>query len=134
MTFKRYQNEFIILAAISVMLLAYIYKSSSVSNLDRIKLEVKIASTQADEIISLKKQWSSPNLSKKITKLKDGISAERIKYFTLKGKKLTAVFLNLSAKEMNSIIIKLENIAVQIVDLKVTRVDKMYKMEIKCKW
>ena len=134
MTFKRYQNELIILATICFMLLAYIYKDSNSSDLDAVKNKEKISATQADEIISLKKQWSSPDLSKKILKLKEGISVERVKHFTLKGKKLTASFRELSAKEMNAVIVKLENIAVQIVELKVTQADKKYKMEIKCKW
>ena len=134
MIWKRYQHELIVLAAFLLMVIAYFYKSSSADSLDRVKMEVSQLATEVGGIIALKKQWDDPNLRKQIEKLKQGVAPEKIGTFTVKSKKLTASFKNLSDKEMNSIIIKLENVAVQIVALKVKRQNSSYSLGFICKW
>jgi len=134
MIWKRYQNELILFLALSIMIVAYIFKSNRADRIDVVKVELATTALQANDIISLKKQWGSSDLSKKIVKLKEKIAPSKIKQFSIKGKKLSASFQHLDAKEMNKIITKLENIAVQITKLELIKEDKEYKMEIKCKW
>ena len=134
MIWKRYQNELIVSIAILFMVGAYIYKSTNIEKIESGEIELAKATTEASEIISLQKQWNDPELSKRILKLKVSLPAQKIKSFAVKRKKLTASFQNLTSKEMNGIVIKLENIAVQITKLEIKRVEKEYKMEIKCKW
>jgi hypothetical protein len=134
MIWKRYQHELIVLAALLLMVVAYFYKSSSINRLGSVKMEVAQSSAEVGEIIALKKQWGDPKLTKKVEKIKKGITPDKIKKFTVKSKKLTASFRGLSDKEMNSIMIKLENIAVQINKLSVKHQDNGYTMEFTCKW
>jgi len=134
MIWKRYQNELIVSITILLMMSAYIYKSTNIEKIESAEVSLAKATTEASEIISLQKQWNDPKLSKRILKLKESIPAQKIKSFVVKRKKLTASFQNLTSKEMNKIVIKLENIAVQIIKLQIKREDKEYKMEIKCKW
>ncbi len=134
MTWKRYQNELILSALLILMIVSYLYKNSAVDSLDSAKSETITYATQIGEIIVLKKQWSDPKISQSIKKLKHNIAPAKIKQFSVKRKKLTASFRNLSDKEMNGIILKIENIAVQIIILSVKHNDKGYQMEIKCKW
>ena len=134
MIWKRYHNEFIVLIVFVLMLTASLYKNSAADRLDVVDGEMKIAMVEIGEIIALKKQWGNDNLTKKIDKVKKGIATEKIKLFSVKSKKLTASFVGLSDKEMNGIVLKLENIAVQISKLDIKRKNESYNMEIKCKW
>jgi len=134
MIWKRYQNEAIVLLAFVLMAVGYLYKSSSADNLDQIKAEAALSATEAGEIIALKKQWGNEKLTESVKKINLNIAPGKIKQFSIKSKKLQASFRGLSDKEMNGIILKLQNIAVQIVKLGVKRKGESYNMEIVCKW
>ena len=134
MIWKRYRNEMIVVISFLLMLMSSLYKNNAADQLDAINLETKTSLSQIGEIIALKKQWGNKNLTKKVRTVKKGIAPEKIKLFSVKGKKLNASFKGLKDSEMNSIILKLENVAVQIIKLNVKRNDGSYSMEIKCKW
>lgn len=134
MIWKHYRNELIVLASILLMLLALFYKGSAVGRLDRVDAEVKRSMMEIGEIIALKKQWGDTTLTKKIGSLRENLSPEKIKRFSVKGKKLYALLEGLSDREVNGIILKLENTAVQLTKLDVRRKGKSYRMEIRCKW
>ena len=134
MIWKRYQNEAIVLLAFIVMTAGYLYKSNSADSLDRVKSEVALSATEIGEIIVLKKQWSSEKLTESVNKINLNIAPDKIKQFGIKSKKLQASYRELSDKEMNGIILKLQNIAVQIIKLDVKRQGNSYTMEIVCKW
>ncbi len=134
MIWKRYRHEIIVLLSFVVMLIALFYKNSVMDRLDTVNAEVKTSMVQIGEIIALKKQWGDKTLSKKIVTIKKGIAQEKVKLFSVKSKKLIASFKGLNDREMNGIILKLENIAVQITKLDVKRMGESYTMEIKCKW
>jgi len=131
---KRYQNEIIVLAAFVLMAAGYLYKISSTNTLERVKAEVALSMTEVGEIIALKKQWGDEKLTKKVNRINLNIAPGKIKQFSIKRKKLQASYRALSDKEMNGIILKLQNIAVQIVKLGVKRQGENYNMEIVCKW
>ncbi len=131
---KRYQNEAIVLLAFVLMTVGYLYKSNSANSLDRVKAEVALSATEVGEIIALKKQWGNEKLTASVNRMNLNIAPDKIKQFSVKSKKLQASYRGLSDKEMNGIILKLQNIAVQIVKLGVKRQGDSYNMEIVCKW
>jgi len=134
MIWKRYQNEAIVLLAFVLMMAAHLYKSSSADSLDRIKTEVALSTAEVGEIIALKKQWGNEKLTENVKKMNLKIAPGKIKQFSVKSNKLQASYRGLSDKEMNGIIVKLQNIAVQIIKLGVKRQGDSYNMEIVCKW
>ncbi len=134
MMWKRYQNEAIVLLAFVLMTVGYLYKSNSANSLDRVKAEVALSATEVGEIIALKKQWGNEKLTASVNRMNLNIAPDKIKQFSVKSKKLQASYRGLSDKEMNGIILKLQNIAVQIVKLGVKRKGSSYNMEIVCKW
>ncbi len=134
MIWKRYQNEFIVAVAVLFLIATLSYKQHKIAGVDQVKMILAHSTMEAGEIISLKKQWSNPNLSKDVRKLKNRIAASKVKQFVIKGKKLHAFFQNLNAKETSSIVTRVENIAVVIMKLEIKKVDKSYKVEIQCKW
>ena len=131
---RRYQNEIVLSIAFILMVASYIYKDNRATRIDTIKSEVAISIGKVGEIIALKNQWGNSKLSSNIRGIKQIVPSSSIKKFEIKSKKLTATFVGLSSKDMNRVITKLENIAVQIVKLKITNIDEKYHMEIKCKW
>ena len=134
MIWRRYRNEVIVLAAFLLMAASLLYKYSVVGRLDAVNTEVKTSLAQIGEIIALRKQWGDKKLTKKITMVKNGIAPEKVKLFSIKSRKLSASFKGLNESEVNKIILRLENIAVQLMKLSVKRRDGSYDMEIKCKW
>ena len=134
MIWKRYQNEAIVLAAFIVMAAGYVYKSNYLNSFDRVKAEVAASIAETGRIIGLKKQWGDETLTKRIDKIKKDIAPDKIKLFSVKSKKLQASFQGLSDKEMNGIILRLENIAVQIVKISAKHQGDSYSLEIICKW
>ena len=134
MIWKKYINELIILGGLIFLIIGYSYKHIQVNRLYTVKSEASKSINDITKIIGLKNQWDNKKIKNKILRLKNNLSSSNIKSFELKSRKLTAIFKNLSSKQMNKVIINLENTAVQIILIKVTLKDKKYKMEIKCKW
>jgi hypothetical protein len=134
MIWKRYQNEAIVLLSFVLMIAGYLYKSSSTNSLGRVKTEAALSAAEVGEVIALKKQWGNDKLTGSVKRMNSNIAPDKIKQFSVKRKKLQASYRSLSDKEMNGIILKLQNIAVQIVKLGVKRKGDNYNMEIVCKW
>jgi len=134
MIWRRYRNELIITLSMLLMIVSLLYRHNTIKRLDRVNGEVKASLAQIGEIIALKKQWGDEKLTEKISRIKHSIDAEKIKQFTVRSKKLTAVLKDLSDTEVNALIVKFENIAVQITKLEVKRKGEVYNMEIRCKW
>ena len=134
MIWKKYINELFILGALVFMIIGYSYKNIQIDKLYTVKSESSKSINDITQIVGLKDHWDNKTIKNKISKIKNNLSKNNIKSFELKSRKLTAIFKNLSSKQMNKAIINLENTAVQIILIKVTLKDKKYKMEIKCKW
>ena len=83
MIWKRYRNEMIVLASLLLMMIALIYKSNTINKLDRVNAEVKASLSQIGEIIALKKQWGDAGLTKKVKQIKKGLTADKIKQFSI---------------------------------------------------
>jgi len=134
MIWKKYRNELMLLVAFTFFIIGYSYKQIQISKLYTTKSEVSKSVDEITQIIDLKKQWDGKKAKAKIAKLKRVVSSDKIKSFNLQSRKLSAIFKDLTGKEMNKIFIKIENIAVEILIIKVTTQDEKYKMEVKCKW
>jgi hypothetical protein len=52
----------------------------------------------------------------------------------LRGKKLKAKFVGLEEKEVSAVVLKIENLAVEIEKLLIERKNGKYNLELKCKW
>jgi len=134
MIWKRYRNELMVLVASLFLIIGYIYKNIEVSKLYDTKSEVSKSIDDISDIVALQKQWDGKKIKGKLEKIKRNISSDNIKSFNIKSRKMEAIFKNLTAKQMNRIFIKIENLAVQIILIKVTKNGDTYKMEVKSKW
>jgi len=133
MNFKAYQNEIIALAAICVMLLAFIYKQNHIPVQEASEASSASALYELKEVIALKKVWADKKTSKKVMKLKTLVAPSKVKW-EKKSNKVTAKFSNLSSNELNKITTSLLNLAISIQKLDIKKSGSSYSMELKCKW
>jgi len=133
MNWKQYQNELIALGALLIMLFAYIYKHNQVS---AHFLEAKTTEhtiEELKEVIALKKIWADKRIGKKIEILHTLVPATKVKW-SKKSKKLTAIYTDLGANELNKLTTKVLNLPVSISTFDVLKTGSKYKVELKCKW
>ena len=135
MTLQRYKNELILLLSFLFLLVAFIYKLTSVTYVKENQVKINKEIEEVYTIVNLKKQWGGKEITKKIKILKIIVPPNKITSFKKKSKKLSVIYSNLTANELNKIINKIINIAVQINHLKITKSSKnSYRMECTCKW
>ena len=135
MTLQRYKNELILLLTFLFLLATFVYKLSAVTYVKENQVKINEEIEEVYTIVNLKKQWGGKNISKKIKIFKTIVPSSKVKSFKKKAKKLSIVYDNLTANELNKITNKLINIAVQINHLKITKNSKnSYRMESTCKW
>ncbi len=133
MNLNRYRNELIVLVSFILMLSAFFYKNSQIDKQAQQLFEMKHSVKDFKEIIALKRIWGDKGLSKKIDKLKSIVPVSKVSW-SKKGKKLTAHYSNLTPKELNKLVTRAMNLAVQIISFKITRSGDTFNVEFKCKW
>jgi len=133
MSWKRYQNELIALAAFLLMFIGYVYKTTQVSSQAEIMASAQHSIEQIKEVVALKKIWADKKTSKKIEKLQTLIPEAKVKWSS-KSKKVTASYKGLTATELNKLVTKILNLPVEIQKLKIQKIASSYDVEFKCKW
>jgi len=133
MNLKRYQNELVALLAFLLMLGAFLYKNGQISSQAEDAATTKQAVSDFKEIVALKKIWADKKTSKKVEKLKELIPASKVTW-SKKSKKVTAVYEGLTSKELNKLVTKILNLAVEIRQLDIQKTGSSYHVEFKCKW
>jgi len=133
MTWKRYQNELIVLAAFLLLLIGYGYKSAQISSQAEMMAEVKRSVGEIKEVVALQKIWSDNKIGSKVEKLHALVPESKVKWSN-KSKKVTASYTDLSASELNSLVTKILNVPVEIQTLNISKKASSYDVEFKCKW
>ena len=133
MIWKRYQNELIVLFAFVLMFAAYGYKNTQSSSQAEQRAGANHSMVEIKEVIALKKIWSDKKTTQKIKKLQTLIPESKVRWSS-KSKKLTAFYKGLTASELNKLVTKVLNLAVEIQKLKVQKIASSYDVELKCKW
>jgi hypothetical protein len=128
-----YKNELMVLVAFLVLIGTFFYKHNVVDSQGSSTNDSTQLLQDIKESIALKALWGDKKITKKIEALKFGISPSQFGW-SKKGKKLSATFKKISAKELNALMKKLLNIAVEIQRLEITKLDLSYTLELKCKW
>jgi len=131
MQLKRYKNELIVGVALLLLLISLIYKQGITAGQSDASAGTSLQ--ELKEVIALKKVWGDKKITKKVDKLKTIVSPSKVKW-SKKSKKLTASFSNLTNQELNGVIVKIMNLAVEIQKLEVKKQGVAYQVEFKCKW
>jgi len=133
MNLKRYQNELIVLLAFLLLVTGFVYKSTQLALQAENAASAREAVSELKEVIALKKIWADKKISQKVDKLKILIPASKVSW-SKKGKKVTAVYKGVNAKELNKLVSRLLSLPVVITKLDIKKTDATYHVEFKCKW
>ena len=133
MTWRRYQNELIALAAFILMLIGYGYKSAQISSQAEMMTEVTHSMGEIREVVALQKIWSDKRTSKKVEQLHTLVPQAKVQWSN-KSKKVTASYKDLTARELNKLTTKILNLPVEIQTLNIVKKASSYDVEFKCKW
>jgi len=133
MSLKRYRNELIVLLAFLLMLGALLYKNAQRSSQAEEAARSMHEISEFKEIVALRKVWADKKISNKIEKLKELLPSSKVKWSNT-SRKVTAVYDELSSKELNNLISKMLSLAVVIVQLDIKKTGSVYHVEFKCKW
>jgi len=134
MNLEQYKFEIILISSFLLMILTFVYKTTSYSTLEKSTIESKINNQEISRVIALKELWGDKKLTKRVNSIKQGVAKSKIKEFKNRSKKLTALFKDLSINELNSIIKKVTNLAISIIKLDIKYRNEKYSLELKCKW
>ncbi|MCF6205634.1 MAG: hypothetical protein L3J47_01895 [Sulfurovum sp.] len=133
MIWKRYRNELLLLAALLMATGAFFYKHTQHTAKAEINQQMAKEIALLQETVSLKSIWADRQIPKKLAGVRSLVPASKVTW-QQKGKRLYATFHDLSPFEVNRVITRLLNIAVQVEQLEVKKEGEHYTMEIKCKW
>ena len=133
MIWKRYQNEWIVLAAFVLMLGGYLYKHTQITAQSETTAKASRSVGELKEVIALQKIWSDKRTTKKVESLQRLIPEEKVKWSS-KNKKVTASYKGMTPSELNTLVTKILNLPVEIQKLKIQKLATAYDVEFKCKW
>jgi len=134
MNIEQYKIEIILASSFLLMIMTFIYKSTSYSTMQTSTIERRLDNQEITRVIALKELWGDKKLTKKVDSIKQGISKDKIKEFRNKSKKLRASFQNLSINELNKVIKKVTNLAISVIKMDIKQSGEKYKVELRCKW
>ena len=134
MNIEQYKFEIVLISSFLLMIMTFIYKSTSYSTMQSDTIENKIENQEINRVIALKELWGDKKLTKKVNSIKQGVSQAKIKEFKNRSKKLKASFQDLSINELNTIIKKVTNLAISVIKLDIKYKNEKYRLELKCKW
>jgi hypothetical protein len=132
---KRFKNELIIALALIFAIYAFSYKISAKSFVEEKQSGIGSTIGEISRIVELKKLWSSKQISKDASGLRNIVSKKRVKSFKKTSEKVTVKYTGLNIKELNKITRKIMNRAFQIKKLEIIKTGTQnYSMELICKW
>jgi hypothetical protein len=133
MSWKRYQNELIVLGAFLFMFSMYLYKQQAVSSGSGEFNKATQTIEEIKEVVTLKKIWADKKISKKVEKLRTLVPSSKVKW-SKERSKVTALYTQLKPSELNKLISKIFNIAMVIDKLEIQGTGSSYRVELKCRW
>jgi hypothetical protein len=133
MILKRYQNEWIVLTAVVLMLFAFAYKQSQLASQKALMSDVTKTSEELKEVMALQKIWADKKTAQYVNKLQALAQPSKLKWSS-KSKNVTALYKGLTPRELDKVVSKILTLPVEIKKLSVENKDVLYDVEFQCKW
>ncbi|MDY0402873.1 hypothetical protein [Sulfurovum sp.] len=133
MNFRRYQHELIAGIALLVMLGALLFKQGEISGKEERIKRLQSSVSELKEVVALKEIWGDKNLEKRVRELESVVPASKVKW-NQKSKKVTASYQELTINELNTLMKKVLNLAVEMQLLDIKKEGELYHVELRCKW
>jgi hypothetical protein len=119
--------------AVLLMVIAFFYRHTQRDRMAEINQQMAKEIAVLQETVSMKKIWDDKKAVQKLDRIKTLVPDSKLKW-QKRGKKLIAKFSDMLPSEVNKVVTKMLNIAVQIESLKIEKSGERYTMEITCKW
>ena len=133
MSWKRYQNELMVLGAFLLMFGMHLYKQHTLSSQSGERSEVTQTIEEIREVAALKKVWADKKIGQKVVKLKTVVPSSKVKWKQA-SRRVTAFYSDLKPSELNRLSSKILNTPVVIDKLDIKKTGESYSVEFKCKW
>lgn len=130
---KRYQNEWIVLAAFLLMALSFIYKNVQIASQQEMISGTKKTVQELKEVIALQKIWADKKTTQNVTKLQTLVPDSKLTWSS-KKKNVTASYKGLTSRELNAVTSKIMTLPVEIKKLAIDNKGTAYDLEFQCKW
>ena len=130
---KRYQNEWIVLAAFLLMAFSFIYKNVQISSQQEMISGTKKTVQELKEVIALQKIWADKKIAQNVTKLQSLVPPSKLTWSS-KNKNVTASYSGLTSRELNAVTSKIMTLPVEIKKLAIENKGTTYDLEFQCKW
>lgn len=130
---KRYQNEWIVLAAFLLMAFSFIYKNVQISSQQEMISGTKKTVQELKEVIALQKIWADKKIAQNVTKLQSLVPPAKLRWSS-KNKNVTASYSGLTSAELNTVTSKIMTLPVEIKKLVIENKGTTYDLEFQCKW
>lgn len=130
---KRYQNEWIVLAAFLLMAFSFIYKNVQISSQQEMISGTKKTVQELKEVIALQKIWADKKIAQNVTKLQSLVPPTKLAWSS-KNKNVTASYSGLTSRELNAVTSKIMTLPVEIKKLAIENKGTTYDLEFQCKW
>jgi hypothetical protein len=133
MILKRYQNEWIVLTAVVLMLFAFAYKQNQLASQKALMSDVTKTSEELKEVMALQKIWADKKTAQYVNKLQALAQPSKLKWSS-KSKNVTALYKGLTPRELDKVVSKILTLPVEIKKLMVENKGTLYDVEFQCKW
>jgi hypothetical protein len=130
----RYKNELLVVASVIFLLSGYLFKYKSFKSSQELLYQKQNELVELKKVVGLQRVWSPKRVSSGLENIRRSLSPNQVKW-DKRGKKLTAKFKDMTSVELNKIINKILNVAIEIEHLNIIKKQNdKYTMELKCKW
>jgi len=115
------------------MLGALLFKQGEISGKEERIKRLQSSVSELKEVVALKEIWGDKNLEKRVRELESVVPASKVKW-NQKSKKVTASYQELTINELNTLMKKVLNLAVEMQLLDIKKEGELYHVELRCKW
>jgi len=130
----KYRNEWILLAALALLIGGLVYRYTMQSRLEQTVTQAAQTRQQVEEIQTLKKVWSTQGLKEKVAKLRSVVPASSVRSFQQKKQELNAEWGGLSGQQLNAVTTRVASLPLRIETMTIERSGDKYTVRCRCTW
>ncbi len=130
----KYRNEWILLAALALLIGGVIYRYTMQSRLEQATTQAAQTRQQVEEIQVLKKVWSTQGLKGKVAQLRSVVPASKVHSFQQKKQELNAEWSDLNGQQLNAVTTRIASLPLRIESMTIERSGDNYTVRCRCTW
>ena len=126
--------QVLLFVGFSLFLGGYLFKAHEEKRLASLQDTLRQTEEEIAQIKGFETLWNTKDLSGKLQRVRKSIPSQKVKHFTVKGKRVQADLVELQGPQLNRILQRIGSLPLQVESVRIQRQGKMYRMECRCKW